>query len=489
VIGRLLLSLGHLSFSSLRKTDLIILMETIAKRPGYKQDVGFVSHSVRKQYYIVLFELYHFSQEGIIDNGLYIDPKSLLDELSLNDSVEPTRRNGTPRIPEYIARPLLNTTIQLFEGILSLLPSIHKSRYDDVISAITIAVGGHLEHVRGRKPSVLEFTMTICFIIVAAFTGFRISEQLSVSSKGLSNSRSGLSLQSRVRKTSKRAAGFLTMRPVPPIVQKAILLAEKIGVAEKDYPSSIFALLKDDGSLQLDDAAKWADRINRFAKIAGVPHLVDRGMPVQWHFTTQQFRRFFALFYVRRYSGPLDPLRFHFRHITDDMILFYTNDPDTARFLIEEKYEFTSQLMQMIATGELKATGSFGNMLSNLGASYRAQSLTPQQIQSMIVEWIDEERLELVATPYGLCASSQARAAFAVCGSAADGMPNITRRTMDGCFVCPNGCQTEQDIPALRIEFLVNKEVTESIKEGPIHQVAIDRMRKIKDKLLALETA
>ncbi len=61
-------------------------------------------------------------------------------------------------------------------------------------------------------------------------------------------------------------------------------------------------------------------------------------------FSTHQFRKFFAHFYIRRYKGTVDAVRWNFRHISKDMILHYTNQAINAKQLAQSKKNLQRKL-------------------------------------------------------------------------------------------------------------------------------------------------
>jgi hypothetical protein len=292
----------------------------------------------------------------------------------------------------------------------------------------------------------------------------------------------------KILKTSEMPEGAATERPIPEIVARAIAVATWITAEyRQNGTTELFLFPGLGGEPSIGGDLTWIYRINSFARHVRVPMHVSDGDIIKWWFTPHQFRRFFALFYVRRFQGSLDALRHHFRHVTEEMVWHYAQDPDTARFLADERADFTVRMMGLIATGEIAAVGLAAKQLKELGAVYRAKAMPPVEIEKAIRRKIKSEKIELYPTGYGFCFRSPSRAAQAACGVAADGLPNAAGRTVEACLGCANGCFTKHDEPALRIEYLTHKEVADDTRGGMvIRNAARDRMEQIADKLTEL---
>jgi len=499
---RWMLENGFTSFGTMDDDAIVSLMAWVAQRPGKKKDTK-INRRTREQFYQVLRELHQFAIDGLIPDGIRSDPKTLTRQLIAKVGDMPGHsRNSTPRIPEPLAQHLLASAILWIEEVAPYLRRAidavepwSPSPWDEKVerlrtfvdantppAALGMSIGSVHDLVRSAR-----LLMSASLVVIAAFTGFRISEILSIMIDRVRDRYDGPAVVTKILKTSEMLEGAATERPIPDIVAQAIAVATWISAEYRpDGVTKLFLFPGQNGEPCIGGDATWINRINSFARHVGVP------MPASdrdaWWFTPHQFRRFFALFYVRRFQGSLDALRHHFRHITEEMVWHYAQDPDTARFLAEERTDFTVRMMSLIATGEIAAVGLAAMQLKELGAVYRASVMPPAEIEKAIRRKIKAEKIELRASGYGFCFRSPARATQAACGVAADGLPNAAGRTTKACLGCANGCFTKNEEPALRIEYIVHKEVADDPSGGMvIRNAAREHMVQIADRLTELE--
>jgi integrase len=186
---------GFTSFNSMDDDALLSLMAWVAQRPGKKKSVT-INRRTRDQFYQVLRELHQFAIDGLIPDGIRSDPRTLKRRLLAKVGNLPGHsRNNTPRIPERLARHLLGYAILWIEEVAPYLrraidavgPWSPLSNDEKRIRLRTFLETNPPSPVFGlRIGSVHDLVkaarllISASLIVVAAFTGFRISEVLSI---------------------------------------------------------------------------------------------------------------------------------------------------------------------------------------------------------------------------------------------------------------------------------------------------------------------
>lgn len=273
---------------------------------------------------------------------------------------------------------------------------------------------GHQLSREGLEPELVDFMkvnliikklhsfyQVFTYIVCASFTGWRASEVFSINGDNLKETPSGFYLDSNLIKTTQNKNELIS-RPIPEIVAKAILNLQEIqlkmdGVfnhklVKENKTNSLFKSPFGSSlnvkTLNEDLNAVWKHISNK-----------------DFNFSTHQFRRFFAHFYIRRYQGTADAVRWNFRHISKDMILHYTREAMNAKQLTQSKKEFAKEIANHIvkennysSIGVAQNIKEYSNQLD-----LNAKVLTAEEAAKYITDKIDSEFKNIHPMEWGYC--------------------------------------------------------------------------------------
>ena len=149
--------------------------------------------------------------------------------------------------------------------------------------------------IRKRMHVIRTLLIAACYTNVGFFTGFRCGEILSVRRGDIRAAGSRAEVVSRITKTVKYPEGIPVARVGPQILYDIQLVLERMYATLKRIASSIWTTPR--GTSANHNSITYALRL--FIAIV---------VRSDWHFASHQMRRFFAVFYVRRYCGPVDAI-------------------------------------------------------------------------------------------------------------------------------------------------------------------------------------
>lgn len=441
--------------------------------------------------------LYHLgpSELALLPDGLSFDPTTLPGPGALGFHVGPTR--STPEIEEGVGRRLWQAAFHWLQVVgpalviavpsateLSELPGRatstrgFRSLREELLSDVrhTAALDGLVralpfDHsillrprpysdqqelqaevlLRRRSVELIgaawDLTTAAAYIVMGMLSGFRIGELLSISAGGLRQSANGWRVTSTIWKPSSREEGYLTDRPVPSGFAEAHQLLQRLlsaaGQPSPDTP--IFQNVR--GIVPPRDRVN--DLINRFASLHGI----------DWHFTSHQFRKFFAIFYVRRFQGPLDALRWHFRHLTREMIEAYVKDALNARYLAEAKAAETEEIFASIIHGD--GNYSFPPPVSRyegLQARYRAMNLPLEDVEGALRSAVATAGAKVFAMEWGYCIDTLGTTGAEAC---ATGVVEADRglATPGECYGCPHFLVGRENEARIRQSLALHRDI------------------------------
>ena len=274
-----------------------------------------------------------------------------------------------------------------------------------------------------RLNGLVRYLSVSCYIIIAILTGFRTSEILSIRRDGVRIADQNLLVTTIVRKGSRSKFGVKTDRPAPLVLQGAFDAVRRI--------ADIYGT---------DDQLLWANTHDRLiTKDQMFDLLADFTVRVakitDYKVTSRQFRRYFAIFFVRRFEGPEDALRYHFRHINALSLRSYVQDKNAAEYIVEEKHALAVEIFTSRARGEKRfVTRSDAGRAS---PTYNAMNLPPGEIGVQIAPDLASGRYELWVTDWGYCLLQKNDHLGAVCGGK-NGIPNAVEAYPENCSRCPH---------------------------------------------------
>ncbi|TBF31483.1 site-specific integrase [Rhizobium ruizarguesonis] len=289
----------------------------------------------------------------------------------------------TPIPPEYLTFGLLERATKLLVEEGEEIVSRHCA-----MSSSTTIVRGQ-ETLRSYQTSVRRFALA-CFIIIASFTGRRLSEVLLLLRNCLTgNDGRGWWLHSVILKKGSPHYAWI---PVPRLVARAVQLLLRLGThltaaTEKD-------LLFSSHDFYLGRQVKLRPHIflNKFAAEEGLANYkTETGEDAVWHWQTRQFRRFFAVIFLYRFGGSLEALSHALRHDNLDTTRGYLSlDGNLASIYRAEEYRFKRKVMSDIANDNGGYLGPAAKRLKRYSENVRRvlakriTIMTPNEVDLMI---------------------------------------------------------------------------------------------------------
>lgn len=254
-----------------------------------------------------------------------------------------------------------------------------------------------------------------CYIVCAVFSGMRSSELASLE-PGCFVRHKGFDdevycwLKGKTYKLEEDPKDAEWM--VPPVVGKAVIVAEKLSAPFREelrmhiaqleerfnsvtllpkakkitarelmecrkHTQSLF-LSKGCGyrslshlivSCSLKDFAKHAEAIVESSNLAGIKNLTDISIGDVWNLTPHQFRKTFAVFVARNLMGDVRYLREHFKHWSIDMTLYYARteqsyiDETVLSEVLTERDELQTLIIEKWLSGNARLSGGTGRRI------------------------------------------------------------------------------------------------------------------------------
>jgi integrase len=352
-----------------------------------------------------------------------------------------------------LGRPADRTPIAHPDLVLSFLQE--TMRYvavnsDDILARYHAIVDNRSRPDEARLPLVearkqIHHLVTACYILIAAFTARRAAEiKLLEWNCVAGNDEAGWWMKIYIVKTERQQ----TWIPIPSIVARAVKALSALnnkpttgdeGELFRYYDPSLEALVD----------VRPEKRLNEFAKLVGAhEHANDNGDKKPWHWTTRQFRRFFAVLFFHRYKGKKETLAHHLRHFNIEMTNDYvTLDPEVDRIWHKELSSFQVEISRDIVEGKSVYTGPMGDWLNKLVKRIRAAFekkllIVPSDMVHTLLRSMKKHHLVITPKPWVNCTCPRNRngAEKAACrklsGVGADDVgPDFAAA---GPTVCPN---------------------------------------------------
>lgn len=327
---------------------------------------------------------------------------------------------------------------------------------------------------------VIRIYQAFAYTICASFTGWRASEVFSINPENLKETSVGYYLGSNLIKTTKNKDELIS-RPVPEIVVNTILnLIEVHKKMDGLFKSKFTEKNKDDfflfktplgtridlKSLNEDLNAAWEYMGNKNFK-----------------FSTHQFRKFFAHFYIRRYKGTADAVRWNFRHVSKDMILHYTSQAMNAKQLAISKKELATEIVNSIITDNQYTSIGIANEIKDFKANntLKAKILTIEETSKYINDKIDSEFKEVHAMEWGYC-MFQKNYKGAVCEAKTG--PIESRAEPSTCGRCKFLCTGQENIEFWQQTILLHQEIIENKLTTPIMKKESEKLITVSNNIL-----
>jgi hypothetical protein len=321
---------------------------------------------------------------------------------------------GPAKKAEDLGRTTSRTPIAHPDLVLSLLEHATKfvaTNCDETLAEYRAVLQASIEGNWNRSAARavhdrVEALTTACYILIAAFTARRAEEIKLLQRDCIAgNDECGWWMKVYIEKTQRTH----TWIPVPGIVARAVKV---IGSFRETEIASEHDLLFDYFQPILRRTTKRTpeNNINVFARAVGChEHTNDNGEAKGWHWTTRQFRRFFAVLFFYRYRGKIETLAHHLRHFNLQMTNDYvTLDPEVALIWTREHFNFQVNIARDLVEGRTKYSGPMGERLNRLVQKVRAAFqksvvILPETMARIVVRSMKKQHLVLTPKPWVNC--------------------------------------------------------------------------------------
>lgn len=193
---------------------------------------------------------------------------------------------------------------------------------------------------------------------------------------------------------------------------------------------------------------------------------------------THQFRRFFALFYLRRHQGNLDAIHRHFRHVSRDMVWAYVKDGLKAQYMAKEKKQLAGEIVHGVVFGKAYSSIAVGKELKEALPSLKflGKTLSIEDAAAYITKQIDSAYVDLHAMEWGYCMLQRGQS-----GAACEGRSSpIEARAEPGtCGRCKFLCTGQENVAFWQQTALLHQQVVEHPKSTAIMRAESERLLTI----------
>jgi len=293
------------------------------------------------------------------------------------------------------------------------------------------------------RSAIIRLTIA-CYIILAAFTARRRREILSLELECLAgNDNDGWWLNIYIYKTEQKR----TWIPVPPIAARAVMTLRDLALATERADKALFRYFDPVQKQCVRHAPE--KRLNDFANEVGAGSFARAAEVVPWHWTTRQFRRFFAVMFIYKYRGKRETLAHALRHYDQTSTAAYLRlDPKVDAIWIKEIWNFQVDIANDIAEGRAVYRGGYGDKLNKLRERLLRKfgeriKIIPERIAGLILKDLQRNQAVVRVLPHALCTCPETREAAlkAQCrkGTKLDSGDVGPRVGRGGVRVCP-GC-------------------------------------------------
>lgn len=344
---------------------------------------------------------------------------------------------------------------------------IYELRKNFKTDLISFLEAGHQYSTKDVSPEIKDFMKILLiyknlfamyqsavYIVCASFTGWRASEIFSITPNNIRKNGEGFEVGSLMIKTTSNKEEVI-YRPVPEIVINAITSLQEIQHTAKGLIENKFVKENVDKNILFktsmgnpSDLKSLTEDLNVFGK-----YIIDNDFSISTH----QFRRFFAHFYIRRYKGTPDAIRWNFRHVSKDMILHYTSQALNAKQLSLSKKELANEISNQIINNNNYKALSVENRLSEI--RMEAKVLAVDEAAQYVQSKLENEMVNLHAMEWGYCLFQENNKG-AVCEAKSG--PIESRSEPSTCGRCKFLCTGKEHIGFWQQTVLLHQDITQN---------------------------
>lgn len=333
-------------------------------------------------------------------------------------------QNKTERIPDEVAIDLMGKAFNYVEvkseTIFNAVDAIEQMKKDHPEesyayyylksqSLINTSGFSNLDELNAEKKRL----RTACYIIIAYFSGIRVSEGLSIKKGCVEKKRSDNGtdyylLHSTHYKTVKRPKGDTWL--VPEAVVTAVDVLERLSnpLRDKSGLDYLFLCIDYGGHNKIGVLGNMNSPLKEFIKETGV--VLHHGTP--WNLASHQFRKSFAYFMAKENKCNFKFLQEQFKHVSMDMTLWYAITEEEDMELLEE----VENAIEDVSLECLSDIMTPGKNLGGAGGVYIAErrdeifkGMAGEEILKSMSEYGMDD-LYVRSTIYGLCVFNEEHA-------------------------------------------------------------------------------
>jgi integrase len=493
---------GKHRFSELTKSDLIAYRNHIqsvramvrVKGQGYVDSGKALSPHGR--FMAALAVQYVARSQTRVPDALALSCREVDDIFA---SAPPSPEKATPRIPDDIFVTLVNgaidwlgntaPTLFVIDDVLRRFRASRKPS-DPNCTALIRSITD-LPKVRFGKRELssgdytardhslwITHTRAAAAIVIAALTGMRISEVLSLKTGCLKTTRLRdgrviVRLAGTLYKTSEQVQGDPAEwvagwdEPQNPI-RLAVSVLEQIhkrtGLAEP----YVFKAFRRRTSLSANFSRNAiASHMNRFAHAIGI---------IEWTFAPHQFRKTFARFVSLAAPNGALALQRHYKHISIQMTeRYFPTDPDLMDEIMEASAELVEDKLDEILRAD-RLAGIKGEQILAQNAPYRG-SAGAEARKEMVRLTMSDAGARVVLHAYGVCIYE---AEFAKCGG------KLENVGIEVCAECPNLSVDRSHQPFWKEEIVALDLVADELKGVDVVNAGVERQRARAARFITL---
>jgi integrase len=244
--------------------------------------------------------------------------------------------------------------------------------------------------------TALSFLVIACVVVIAAFSARRAAEVCGLEAGCISEDRGHPWLRVFIHKTLREHTNI----PVPELVGAAVKVLERLSARARKRSGTKYVLQYNrpatDDFLGLNDDGKpvmqLALNLRRFGYFLKLP-LTDDGEI--WVFRMHQFRRFFAVLYIRRFElGDFEALSHHLRHWNPEMTRRYCLEPEVGALISQANTARTARVLAQISLGKVIFDGSPELIKEIQDMRVRMEQRVRVKSDHKFPKWLKEKVLE-----------------------------------------------------------------------------------------------
>lgn len=328
----------------------------------------------------------------------------------------------------------------------------------------------------------LNYLLTACATVIAAFSGRRAAEILGL--------KAGCIEYDEAEKPWMKVFIYKTLQseaiiPIPEVVAAAVKVLERLSNRARAATDTPYVF---QFNIPGTNVCQWlgSDRypvftlgkyLRRFGYFIDVPELADGS---RWEFRPHQFRRFFAILYIWIYElGDWGALSYHLRHFSLEKTRRYASDEELGHIIAIANRGHTAEVLANAVLGRSQISGMEGVRLKEFARrlyvrmNQRMQVVPERKFVQRLMRFVERADVSLQALPWGYCAgTSVVENKLFNCASSKAIEPDRSAATISTCKDCWFSVRTDAFLPYLINSLSIHREIEQSPDSPQILKMA-----------------